>query len=83
MLCESHQCKFHATCKIEICPAEYNTLVTFLLLEVVSDLRGGVVVGRDGGRGGGVDGAPRQEVEDDEAVLVRHQPVQVRLPDPV
>ena len=83
MLSEPHQCQVHATSKTEICPAEYNTLVTFLLLEVVSDLRGRVVVGRDGGGGGCVDGAPGQEVEDDEAVLVRHQPVQVRLPDPV
>ena len=57
--------------------------VAYLLLQVVPDLRGGVVVGGDGGGGGGVDGAPRQEVQDDQAVLVRHQPVQVRLPDPV
>ena len=74
---------FHAISLTDIFSAEYNTTVTFLLLEVVSDLGGGVMVGRDGGRGGRVDGAPGQEVEDDEAVLVRHQPVQVRLPDPV
>ena len=41
------------------------------------------MVGRHGRGGGRVDGAAGEEVEDDEAVLVRHQPVQVRLPDPV
>ena len=65
------------------CNWQNTTSVTSLLLEVVSDLRGGVVVGRHGGGGGRVDGAAGEEVEDDEAVLVRHQPVQVRLPDPV
>ena len=65
------------------CNWQNTTSVPSLLLEVVSDLRGGVVVGGDGSGGGCVDGAPGQEVEDDEAVLVRHQPVQVRLPDPV
>ena len=54
-----------------------------LLLQVVSDLRGWVMVRGLGCCAGSVDGPTRQEVEYYEAVLVRDQPVQVSLPNPV
>ncbi len=61
----------------------FDTCLFFYMGPAAAHLRRGVVKWRLSGGAGGVDRAASQELQDDQAVVVRHEPVDVRAPNTI